>query len=107
MAKRNAIRLACAAALFRHDHGRDLASLAELAPEYFPSLPESPYAECAFVFRRSSGETWLVVHHEEALDGPIPTVDNELGIHRKIAPGTGVIEMPCLPKLKVAVPSIR
>ena len=104
-ARRNAIRLACAAALFRHDHGRDLTSLAELAPEYFPTLPESPYSECKFVFRRSSGETWLFVHHEEDLNGS--TIDNGLGIHRTIAPGTGVIEMPCLPKLKVAVPTIR
>ena len=46
------VRLACAAALFRHDHGRDIESLAELAPEYFPTLPESPFVECAFVYRR-------------------------------------------------------
>ena len=102
-ARLNAIRLACAAALYRHDRGRDPTSLKELAPEYFPALPESPYAECEFVFRRSAGEKWLFV----ARDYSDRHFDESTEMRRTIAPGTGVIEMPCLPKLKVAVPSIR
>ena len=94
--RRDEIRLACAAALYKHDHGHDLKSLAELAPEYFPTLPESRYSECPFVLRRSDGETWKLRRQGE-----------ELPIVRTIAPGTPVIEMPGLPTLKIAVPVIR
>jgi hypothetical protein len=104
-ARRNALRLACAAALFRHDHGRDLGSLAELASEYFPTLPESPYAECAFAYRRSSGETWIVDFAGDSLG--LTPFDTGLAIRRTVAPGTGVIEIPCLPRLKFVVPSLR
>jgi hypothetical protein len=96
--RRDAIRLACAAALYKHDHGRDLNSLAELSPEYFPALPKSPYSECPFVLRRSGGETWKLFRLEQEV---------ELPIVRTIAPGTPVIEMPGLPKLKIAVPAIK
>ena len=90
----NAIRLACAAALFRANHGREVGALDELAPEYFPTLPKSPFAECAFVLRRSQGETWRLVpsYYENKM-------------LRTIAAGTGVIELACLPELKIAVPT--
>jgi hypothetical protein len=90
------IRLACAAALFRHDHGRDIESLAELAPEYFPTLPESPFVECEFVYRRSPGETWKVFGFDQETDK-----------RRTIASGTGVIEMTGTEMLKIAVPEIK
>ena len=93
-ARLTALRLACAAALFRHDHHRDLESLAELSPEYFPTAPTSPFSECPFVLRRSPGETWNLGTDESS-------------IRRTIAPGTQVIEIPDLPLLKIAVPSIQ
>jgi hypothetical protein len=95
-ARRDAIRLACAAALYRHDHGRDLGSLEALVPKYLPKLPKSPFADCAFVLRRSQGEMWNPV-----------SAENENRILRTIAPGTDVIELASMPTLRIAVPQTR
>ena len=98
VARLQALRLTCAAALFRHDHGwAALKSLDELAPEYFASLPKCPFTECDFVYRQSAGESLKRTHGDAEIWGG----------NRWIDPGTGVIELPCLPTLKIVVPTIR
>ena len=96
VARLDALRLACAAALFPWDHGRDLKSLAELAPKYFATPPKCPFTECEFVYRESRGEGMKRTHG-----------DAETWSGHWVAPGTGIIELPCLPTLKIAVPTIR
>ena len=88
------VRLACAAMLFRHDHGRDIESLAELCRNASRRCRKVRSSSAPSSTGASPGETWKVFQFDE-----------ETEKRRTIAPGTGVIELTGTEMLKIAVPT--